>query len=302
MYTGWHQVAFERELSPDITPTSVGQVPLILVKTPNGIRAFDAICPHRGAHLAFGGRLEGEVVVCPFHGRHIGLGDCSREDYKVREYRTIEVSGLVFVLMSEKHENGFGDFMRGLDETYYFVPGFALHTRALPEVVMENAFDSRHFKYVHGLKDEPELRLRQGRGGELAIEADFHTNHPNVWQEGRENGSLVNTRFFARVFSPGVCVTELGDEADPYVLVTAATPTADGKCTIRVSVAVAAGKGGAAPSERMIRALLRDSKISFEQDLAIWENISTKSPIRFAKDDELMITYHKFCRRFAEGK
>lgn len=302
MYTGWHQLAFERELSSDITATSVGRVPLILVKTPNGFRTFDAVCPHRGAHLAFGGRLEGEAIVCPFHGRPIGLGQCSREDYRVREYRTLAVSGLIFVLMSERHENGFGDFMRGLDESHYFVPGFTLHTRALPEVVMENAFDSRHFKYVHGLKDEPELRLRPGAGGELAIEADFLTNNPNVWQAGREDGSMVNTRFFARVFSPGVCVTELGDESNPYVLVTAATPTSEGKCIIRVSVAAAAGPGGAAPSEQMIRALLRDSKISFEQDLVIWENLSTKSPIRFAKDDGLMITYHKFCRRFAEEK
>jgi phenylpropionate dioxygenase-like ring-hydroxylating dioxygenase large terminal subunit len=32
------------------------------------LQVFDAFCPHQGAHLGHGGRLEGECLRCPFHG------------------------------------------------------------------------------------------------------------------------------------------------------------------------------------------------------------------------------------------
>jgi hypothetical protein len=191
--------------------------------------------------------------------------------------------------------------MKGLNQSHYFVPGFVLSTRVSPQIVMENAVDSRHFKHVHGVNNEPELKLQPGRHGELAIEGVFQTNNPNPWHADQpEPSSSVNTRFFARVFSPAVCLTELGDGHNPYIVISAATPEPDGKSTIRVSVAFAPGTDGKPPSDDLIRALLRDSKISFEQDLKIWDNMSTKTPIRFAKDDGLMIEYHQFCRRFLE--
>ena len=34
--------------------------------------ASDAYCPHLGAHLARGGTVEGEHLVCPFHGWRFG--------------------------------------------------------------------------------------------------------------------------------------------------------------------------------------------------------------------------------------
>jgi nitrite reductase/ring-hydroxylating ferredoxin subunit len=34
------------------------------------LRVFGAFCPHQGAHLGHGGRMEGDCVRCPFHGLH----------------------------------------------------------------------------------------------------------------------------------------------------------------------------------------------------------------------------------------
>jgi phenylpropionate dioxygenase-like ring-hydroxylating dioxygenase large terminal subunit len=301
MYVGWYQVAFEREVSGDIHVTAIGELPLIIVRAGNDYRTFDAICPHRGAHLGFGGELREQVIVCPFHGHEIGLGHPSPEGYCIREYATLTAGGLIFVLISQKYENGFSNVMKSLDQSHYFVPGFVLQTRVSPDIVMENAVDKRHFKYVHGVNNEPELKLQPSQQGELAIEGIFQTNHPNPWQSNApESRNSINTRFFARVYSPAVCLTELGDGQNPYLVISAATPQPDGKCTIRVSVALAPDADGKPPSDDLIRALLRDSKISFEQDLKIWENMSTKSTLRFAKDDGLMIEYHKFCRRFVE--
>ena len=33
-----------------------------------GVRAADAYCPHLGANLGRGGKVEGNTIRCPFHG------------------------------------------------------------------------------------------------------------------------------------------------------------------------------------------------------------------------------------------
>src|SRR5689334_9118972 len=57
IYNGWYQVAFERDLTADVTPANIGTHPLALVRTETGVRAVDGVCPHRGAHLGYGGKL-----------------------------------------------------------------------------------------------------------------------------------------------------------------------------------------------------------------------------------------------------
>ena len=42
---------------------------LVLFRTESGeAHAVDAYCAHLGAHLAVGGKVEGEGIRCPFHG------------------------------------------------------------------------------------------------------------------------------------------------------------------------------------------------------------------------------------------
>jgi 3-ketosteroid 9alpha-monooxygenase subunit A len=300
MYRGWHQVAFDRDLKGELTAATIGDLPLLIVRSPDGVAAFDAVCPHRGAHLAYGGHLDGQVIVCPFHGRRIGLGNDCESSYCVRAYRTLEVGGLVFVLLSERHENGFTALMKRLQTTHFFLPGFTISARIFPDMVIENAFDKDHFKYVHGINQSPDLRLQPSQNGEMAVEGIFLTNCPNPWQQDFDTGAAVQTRFFARVFSPNLCVTELGDEHDAYLVITAATPMRDGNCMIRVSIAVSPTPDGTFPSKESILALLRDSQTSFEQDMVIWENISREASQRLWPDDEMVGKYHEFCARFLE--
>ncbi|HSN86972.1 MAG TPA: Rieske 2Fe-2S domain-containing protein, partial [Thermoanaerobaculia bacterium] len=88
VYRGWHQVAFEREIQGEIAPILLEGREMLLVKRPEGLRAFDAFCPHRGAHLGRGGRIEGDQIVCPFHGRRIGLCEPGDDGFRLRNYRT----------------------------------------------------------------------------------------------------------------------------------------------------------------------------------------------------------------------
>jgi phenylpropionate dioxygenase-like ring-hydroxylating dioxygenase large terminal subunit len=290
-------------LREKLTPVRIGPLLLMLVRDGGGIAAYDATCPHRGAHLAFGGRLEEGAVICPFHGHRIGLGCDSGRAENVARYRTLTVGGLVFVLLAERHENGLSALLQELEGTHFFVPGFTLQARTPAEIVVENGFDGAHFECVHGLRQRPALRLSPNANGELKIEGTFVADaFESVWHRGEGEPTRSEIGFLARVFSPNVCVSRLGDAGGEHLVISGATPNGDGTCTIRVSVAAPADADGKPPSEQAIRALLRDSRLAYEQDLVIWENRKHDAPSRFDDSDDLVIAFHRYCRQFLEGE
>lgn len=68
----WHPVAWSHEVTElPVAVTLLGE-PLVVVRRPNGEAvAFIDECPHRGAPLSLG-RLEGDELVCAFHGWRFG--------------------------------------------------------------------------------------------------------------------------------------------------------------------------------------------------------------------------------------
>ena len=89
---GWYALEYSSELQAgDVIPLEYFGRDLVLFRTESGEpRVLDAFCPHLGAHLGHGGRVEGEGLRCPFHawlwdgeGRCVGRGG-----------ETVEVFGL----------------------------------------------------------------------------------------------------------------------------------------------------------------------------------------------------------------
>jgi 3-ketosteroid 9alpha-monooxygenase subunit A len=297
MYGGWHQVAFSRDLEGDVTPAAIGTRRLMLVRRGGTLAAFDATCPHRGAHLGHGGRLEGDVVVCPFHGHRITLGG-QREHLSVASHPTLEIGGLVFVRLSERNENGLTAFLEGLDESHWFVPGFTFHVAIAPPWIIENAFDADHFHTVHAIDRRPELTVQHAPAGHLTVDAVFETSKAVHWQEPASGDGTVHTRFHANVFSPTVIVTELGRGDRPNIVLTAATPDAGGESDVRVSVLLPGGPQNEPPERDVAITLLRDSRTAFEQDLAVWAHLDTEAPNHLGLGDRPVIEYRRFCDRF----
>ena len=103
---GWFQVAFPGDLEPgEVTPLSYWNRELVLWRDHAGdFHLQDAFCPHLGAHLAYGGSVDGDKLTCPFHGwRFDGAGVCTNIPYsqrtnrkaKLRNYPTIVRNGFV---------------------------------------------------------------------------------------------------------------------------------------------------------------------------------------------------------------
>ena len=262
------------------------------------LRAYDATCPHRGAHLAYGGTLDGDVVVCPFHGRRIGLGDAGHAALRVTEHPTLDYGGSVFVLPDGGHDTGLTQFLEDLAETHCFVPAFALDAPVPPEVVIENVFDTDHFTAVHGISRRPEMEVRDAVGGCLEVQAVFETVAARPWGGERATATLSRTRFLAHVFSPGLVATEIGDPDQPQVVITAATARPAGGSTIRVTLAVWDGGDGEA-DHATVMALAQDSRLAFEQDMAIWEHLDVDAPNHLFAVDAPVREFRRFCETFA---
>lgn len=81
---GWFALAHSKELPPGgVRPLYYFGEHLVLFRTEDGEpNLLEAYCPHLGAHLGHGGRIEGDAIACPFHGwRFDGSGRCVNVPY-----------------------------------------------------------------------------------------------------------------------------------------------------------------------------------------------------------------------------
>ena len=130
---------------------------------------LDAYCPHLGAHLGAGGKVEGDTIRCPFHGwRFDGDGACVEIPYaqrippkaRLRAWPVIERNGAILVW---RHAEG-----KPPDWDVPEIPEFATPTGPPPscyrwkirtrnQEMAENAVDRAHFRYVHGTMNVPRV-------------------------------------------------------------------------------------------------------------------------------------------------
>lgn len=295
MRSGWFQVAFERELSHDVTALEV-EKPLIAVRTGGEIRVFDAVCPHRGAHLGHGGRVDpaADAVVCPFHGHRIRLGAARGGPLCIAEYPALRIGGLVFAWLSSEPPTDLRGVLAELAASHDFVPGFAMAVPVPAELVIENGFDAAHFHPVHALNRPPVLAVVSHTASELRAEGRFALP---PWRCRPGAASEIEVPYTARGLSPGLILSHLGGDR-PYHVVTAATPIAPRACIIRLSLILPASPPGAPPDRADCEHLLEHSRMGLERDLAIWKHLASDAPQRLRDDDGPVVEFSRFVRRF----
>ena len=84
---GWFAVAVASEIPPGrVEIVRYFDTELVVFRTESGeVAVFDAYCPHLGAHLGHGGKVDGERLRCPFHGWGFGTsGACEDIPYAKR--------------------------------------------------------------------------------------------------------------------------------------------------------------------------------------------------------------------------
>lgn len=292
---GWYKLAFERDLSEELTPATVGPHRLVIARSAEDVRVFDADCPHRGAHLAYGGKLDRGAVVCPFHRYRIAIGPEATGDFAVREYATLCIGGVVFVRLSHGHDNGFPALMRRLAASHTINPGFVLDIKCPPEIIIENGFDNAHFRPVHGVDADKFVPFIDEQGS-LSVQSSFLHHDAGASGERRAE-THFETPLQLNAFSPYLSVAQLGGRM-PVVFITSVNPIGPSLTRLHFSLALAKAHYGDPPPERMLSSMLQGSRSGILCDAVIWENLSFSSPRKYTAQDAAVRAFENYCQRF----
>jgi nitrite reductase/ring-hydroxylating ferredoxin subunit len=317
---GWFALGFSDELRSGAVlsrPFMGGD--LVLYRTSSGrARAVDPYCPHLGAHLGHGGRVEGDLLVCPFHGfAYDEDGACARTGYgtkappraRLRQWPLRERNGLLLV-----HHDAAGRDpaweVPALDPEGWTRPRrreFVL--RDHPQETTENSVDLGHFAFVHGYRNPRMLREAAMDGPRLSTA--FAADHPLPVIGRALGGKTVEFAFETEIWGLGyslvtVRVPAPGVEARLWVL---PTPIDESRLTLRMAASVRTGERRRLPAALravprplayplLTRFVLAGLVYDAGQDFPIWEHKRYLEAPALAEGDGPIGKYRRWARQF----
>jgi nitrite reductase/ring-hydroxylating ferredoxin subunit len=297
---GWFQVAYPEEVAPgQAIPLKFFGKDLVLFRTESGeVRMLDAFCPHLGAHLGYGGKVEGANIRCPFHAwKFDGTGACTEIPYakkipanaKMRPWEVREWAGLI---VAWHHAGGepaawepgavaeFGD----AEWTAYERRRWTIHTRN--QEMAENAVDSAHFHYLHGTSNMPASQA-EVKGHILRVFSDTGMETPR----GHVDGSVESLSY-----GFGLGVVRFKGLVET-LLVSSVTPIDSENVDVRFNFSVKM-VGGADITRGIGKAFVKEVARQLEQDIPIWENKTQWERPVLCDGDGPIGMFRKWCRQF----
>ncbi len=269
---GWTRVAQSSELGPSgVLPLRYFDRDLVLFRTESGTaRALDAHCPHLGAHLGHGGKVEGEGIRCPFHAWHwAGDGSCLDVPYARRipraahttAWHTCERSGFVFVWFHADDVAPYEEVpeipeYRSSEWTPYQTLRWKIRSRGYD--MGENAVDDVHFRYLHGAASTP-MTERGDVGGRGSNLSKMKLDTPR----GQVDGEIESTSV------PGMGLVYVRGICDTLIVITSAPVDGD---YVDQMFCYTQRRGQDPGLERVGRALLRDLEKQMNEDIIVFEH------------------------------
>ena len=294
--TGWFQVAWSADIAVgDVRRMRYFGRDLVAWRAQSGqVTVMDAYCGHLGAHLGYGGVVEGDRIRCPFHGWEwstegrnvcIPYQEFPHRGRRIQTFPVVERNESVFIWHDVARRPPFFDvpdvftaFDDGAGPHDYFTsyPHGVLFRQELemhPQYVLENGVDVAHFTYVHQVPLTPKF-TRQDFDQPVSY-VDFTITFQNA-----ATGSIdeVNSGVNAINAGLGVAVTKSWGMVDNRTQ-SAVTPIDDRCCDVRFTVW--AGRRPTDTSTDMTdkaRAVTAGVIEQFEADLRIWQHQRYSDP------------------------
>jgi nitrite reductase/ring-hydroxylating ferredoxin subunit len=259
---------------------------LVLYRTEQGdARVMDAHCTHLGAHIAVGGRVEGECIRCPFHGwkfdgasgrcAEIPYGDMTTIPSKAhnRSYPTLERNHMIWAWHHAKGGEPFYDVpeVSEFDDDMWspiLVREFEIRVSA--QDMAENNVDFSHFQFVHGSDGIPEDEFVTEGTYKRAVGMDG-----NFIREGYGLGlGVLRVKGFVTFLSSTTPI----DEDNVHVRWIFTAPKANGDdAALQAAESFCAG---------------------VSQDIPIWENKLYRDPPIITKTEKLILEHRRWCEQF----
>ncbi len=309
---GWFRVAFSGDVARgDVRPLRYFGRDLVLFRTADGgARVLDAHCPHLGAHLGHGGRVDGCAIRCPFHGWLIdGEGRCIDVPHarkipphaEIRAWPVREVNGMIMVYHHSGGEKPAWDFPE--------LPEFASRAwlpfrtakrwriRTHIQDVGENGIDTAHMPYVHRKQTQAIRSERLETDGPVLVHRMAHQYRlfPLVrWLGGEVGGPLEIT-----YYGLGCAVNRAQVDAKlqlAYLFIFTITPIDDLHVEV---VGTYSMKKIAHPlgSWLLSRKARTEGRRTIDEDMPIFENNHRPDPALSEHDGPVM-QYRRWARQF----
>lgn len=298
---GWYQVAYGHELAAgSVVPLHYFGRELVAYRgaADGVVRVLDAYCPHLGAHLGHGGCVEGDDIVCPFHGwrfdgegRNVDVPYSRRTNGKARipVWPVAEANGAVYVWFSAA--GGPPTWTVPLvpecdDPDLVWQAGERWTMRTHVQEVMENVVDVAHFRFVHGTSGFGGVELEED-GPRLQATAAVTFVTPR----GDVEGAVIS-----ELWGLGIDVVRPTGILRAAALFTV-TPVDDETVESGYTFLLPRAKDGEGISN-VGRGLVDDFHKQARQDAPIWEHKLYRPTPALSPDDGPIMSFRRWSRQF----
>jgi 3-ketosteroid 9alpha-monooxygenase subunit A len=303
---GWYQVCHANALAKgEVRPFRAFGRDFVLWRSVAGKPSlFDAHCPHLGAHLGHGGRVDGESLRCPFHGWTFdGAGACIAIPYSpdaaldrrhVVSWPLAQEGGILFGWWHPAGEAPRFELDRLDDAGRGEWSRYRRHRWSIASVwqeLQENLVDSAHFRYLHGVQSLPTVDrfTADGPGLEIKMSQDFMT--PRGVQPG-----IIATRLLGP-YVASVHFT-IGHVAE-IRFITAVVPIERETVTLELSFSA---RLGGIDSPDMSLALIDEVIRQVDQDVVIWNNKAHWPEPMLAPGEGPIMRFRRWTEQFSTHK
>ncbi|GAB3200704.1 Rieske 2Fe-2S domain-containing protein [Nocardioides hungaricus] len=316
--SGWYQVAWSDEIAAgQSVPMRYFDTELAAYRGDTGtLHISDAFCAHLGAHLGYGGQVEGDAIRCPFHGWKwdaegrncdIPYSRPKQMGLQIKQWPVREVDGVVLLWYGANGEEPAWEpspfiWDESADVEFWPIhPDTAHEWRGVkfpPQVVTENSCDAAHFKYVHQASKVPDVKSYGEKGHFFRTEVmmEFGGDKPSTWAtpHGPVDGLIIND-----AYGLGYVASQF-TSFDTVYTCTATTPIDATTSDHRATVWIPKTRGDGSPLDEKLRDRWTKQQFSqHEADFPVWENMTYISRPPFARDESFPFrALREWCKQF----
>lgn len=290
---------------------------IVIWRTASGrVCAADAYCPHLGAHLGVGGKVEGETLRCPFHAFRFdcdgacvatGYNTTPPRDATLQMWPAMERNGLVLVWFHPDRAAPSFDIPELPSDGWGAWEFRRFELDGHPQETTENSVDIGHLSVIHGYDGVEQLRPLRVEGARL------NANYAMLRDAGFfGRGGKMRAEFEINAFGLGYSMVEV--EIAKFGLQTRqavmCSPIEPGRAHLLIAMALRLPQDrtkinpflGLLPqraaefvaSKAAIRAFAHD----VNQDFDIWQNkVYVQRPV-LASGDGPVVRYRQWARQF----
>ena len=308
---GWFALANAADLAPGgVRPLFFFDEHLVLFRTEDGAaHVSGAFCPHLGAHLGHGGTIEGNALVCPFHGwRFDGSGHCVGVPYArsippratvgacLRSYPVLERNGMIWAWYHPRRIPPLFelDLVPELDDPDWSEPDrYEWEVDTPIQEAGENAVDVAHFVTVHNAAELPKAKITLvGHRRDTR----FTCPAPAINADGTIDLTRIEPfELVTRNCGPGMSVQSFEHGARSVMLGTV-TPITAGRMHLRFAFTKPAN---VTPQQDMLtNGLIAEIVRQVEQDIPIWEHKTYHERPMLCDGDGPIAKYRRWFQQF----